>query len=481
MSKPLLKYTLLLFLVISLQHLMAQDGIRFEQAAWTAVLSKAKAENKLVFIDVYTSWCGPCKIMVRDVFPQKAVGDKFNANFINFKIDAEKGEGIDVAKKYAVKAYPTYLFVNGDGTLVYRSVGSMPVEKFLSEASIAIGEFSDPKPFAVWEDEYERNLNNKEFLWDYLQKRKKLRLNCGDVIDRYFTLSSKDEILRSPLMKTMAEYQNFNVDGPFYQFLLNNKEEVMQFLTPIFKTKFDAFLVYIAKADIDRAATNADQKLLGSITAALLKLQADEYPMDWRVGETRMKYFTQTADAPALSKEVNQYASSVVGYDTKKIRTADSMALDQFEKDLAAGKLKFSSNESLEVNRRFKGSSIATSYAYRVRDIARSVLNVIDDKKQLAKAYDWIVYASGFSDNFTIGEVKAGLLQKLGKTKEALDEQQKVINAYNEQMAKLNISSDKVMGRLEGNLQKMKEGKPTWGMDKNALQTRVTATPKLVK
>jgi hypothetical protein len=181
------------------------------------------------------------------------------------------------------------------------------------------------------------------------------------------------------------------------------------------------------------------------------------------------------------SKEVNQYATAVVGYDTKKIRTADSLALDQFEKDLAAGKLKFSSNESLELNRRFKGSAIATSYAYRVRDIAKSVLNVIDDKKQVAKAYDWIVYASGFSNNFTIGEVKASLLHKLGKSKEALSEQQAVINSYTEQMAKLNISSDKVMGRLEGNLQKMKEGKPTWGVDKNALQTRVTATPKLVK
>ena len=481
MRKRLMKYSFLLVLVISLQDLIAQEGIRFEQAAWTAVLSKAKAENKLVFIDVYTSWCGPCKIMVRDVFPQKVVGDKFNANFINFKIDAEKGEGIDVAKKYAVKAYPTYLFVNGDGTLVYRSVGSMPVEKFLSEASIAIGEFSDPKPFAVWEDEYEQNLNNKQFLWDYLQKRKKLRLNCGDVIDRYFTVSSKEEILQSPLMKTMAEFQNFNVDGPFYQFLLNNKDEIKPFLSAIFRTKFDPFLVYIAKADIDRAAANADEKLLGAITAALLKLPADEYPMEFRVGETRMKYFAQTADAPALTKEVNQYANSVMGYDTKKIRAADSMALDQFEKDLAAGKLKFSSNESLEMNRRFKASSIATSYAYRVRDIARSVLNVIDDKKQLAKAYDWILYASGFSDNFTIGEVKAGLLQKLGKTKEAISEQQAVINAYTAQMAKLSISSDKVMGRLEGNLQKMKEGKPTWGIDKNALQTRVTATPKLVK
>ncbi|MCS3870718.1 thiol:disulfide interchange protein [Chryseobacterium ginsenosidimutans] len=97
------------------------QGIKFEDTNFKAVLAKAKKENKLVFIDAYASWCGPCKLMVKNVFPQKPVGDYYNAHFVNAKIDMEKGEGVDLAKKYNVKAFPTYLFVDGNGEVVHRN------------------------------------------------------------------------------------------------------------------------------------------------------------------------------------------------------------------------------------------------------------------------------------------------------------------------------------------------------------------------
>jgi len=51
--------------------LFAQDGIRFEQGDWATILAKAKSAQKPIFIDVYTSWCGPCKKMAKDIFPLK--------------------------------------------------------------------------------------------------------------------------------------------------------------------------------------------------------------------------------------------------------------------------------------------------------------------------------------------------------------------------------------------------------------------------
>ena len=102
-----------LFLFAS--QIFAEDGIQFSHGTWKEILSQAKKENKLVFIDVYTSWCGPCKKMVAEVFQRKEIGTLFNASFVNYKIDAEKGEGIEIAKKFGVRSFPTYLFVNGDG------------------------------------------------------------------------------------------------------------------------------------------------------------------------------------------------------------------------------------------------------------------------------------------------------------------------------------------------------------------------------
>lgn len=111
----------------------SSDGIRFETGSLKTILAKAKAENKLVFIDVYAVWCGPCKRMASEVFTQKKVGDYFNQTFVNAKFDAEKGEGIEVAKKYGVKAYPTFLLLNGDGVKVGQMVGGSPADDFIKE------------------------------------------------------------------------------------------------------------------------------------------------------------------------------------------------------------------------------------------------------------------------------------------------------------------------------------------------------------
>ena len=90
----------------------AQDGIKFEHDSWEAVVSKAKAENKLIFLDAYTSWCGPCKMLQKNVFPDQALGSYFNQNFLSTKIDMEKGEGPSIARKFAVRAYPTLFFID---------------------------------------------------------------------------------------------------------------------------------------------------------------------------------------------------------------------------------------------------------------------------------------------------------------------------------------------------------------------------------
>ena len=114
------------------------QGIQFEIGSWKEVLQKAKQENKLIFVDLYTTWCGPCKKMAAETFPQQAVGDYFNKNFVNYKIDAEKGEGPELAGKYEVSAYPTLVFVNAAGELVYKFMGVRTADKLIAEGEKAV-------------------------------------------------------------------------------------------------------------------------------------------------------------------------------------------------------------------------------------------------------------------------------------------------------------------------------------------------------
>ena len=106
-------------------------GIKFTGARWADVLKKAKAEKKLIFLDAYASWCTPCKMLQKNVFTQKTVGDYFNKKFVNVKMDMEKGEGPALAQIYPLEAYPTLLFINGDGRVVKKAVGYMSADDLL--------------------------------------------------------------------------------------------------------------------------------------------------------------------------------------------------------------------------------------------------------------------------------------------------------------------------------------------------------------
>jgi len=110
------------------------QGIIFDKSSFKDLLEKAKKEDKILFLDCFTVWCGPCRMMANTVFTDTRVGEIFNSHFINAKIDMEKGEGIELAKDYNVTAYPTMLFIDGDGKVISRITGAKNVETLLKLA-----------------------------------------------------------------------------------------------------------------------------------------------------------------------------------------------------------------------------------------------------------------------------------------------------------------------------------------------------------
>lgn len=128
------------------------EGIKFEKNLnWFQIKEKAKKENKYIFVDTYTTWCAPCKVMEKEIFPQKSIGDFFNKNFINAKvqIDRTKNDSEEIIKwypdakfienMYKIDSYPTYLFFSPDGNLVHEiKGGTESAEEFIAKASAAL-------------------------------------------------------------------------------------------------------------------------------------------------------------------------------------------------------------------------------------------------------------------------------------------------------------------------------------------------------
>ena len=131
-------FALRLLVMLALLPTCTWAQIDFKRGNWKDVLAEAKARHKLIFVDIYTDWCGPCKMLNNSTFKDVKAGEFFNANFVNIKIDMEKGEGPAFAMKYSVRAYPTLLFINAKGEVVHKTLGYKDADMLTEEGKIAL-------------------------------------------------------------------------------------------------------------------------------------------------------------------------------------------------------------------------------------------------------------------------------------------------------------------------------------------------------
>ncbi len=149
------------------------QGIEFFHGTWEEVLQKAKAEDKLIFVDAFTTWCGPCKNMAANTFPDPSVGDLFNKNFISIKIDMEKDMGLEFRKKFDVDAYPTLFFIDYDEVQVLKSVGGRSPADLIKTAEGVLAKYDKSTKY---EAAYKAGDRSYQLVYDYvaaLNKAKK--------------------------------------------------------------------------------------------------------------------------------------------------------------------------------------------------------------------------------------------------------------------------------------------------------------------
>jgi len=118
-----------------------EQGLQFIEADWHKALAEAKKQHKLIFLDAYASWCGPCKLLKKNTFPDKEAGEYFNSNFINIAIDMEKGDGPALAEKYGVNAYPTLIITDANGKIITYTQGYIKPKQLIDFGKYGITQF----------------------------------------------------------------------------------------------------------------------------------------------------------------------------------------------------------------------------------------------------------------------------------------------------------------------------------------------------
>lgn len=220
-----MKKILVLVIAISVCGNLFSQGIEFEHGTFHEALAKAKKENKLLFMDCYTSWCGPCKWLSKEIFPKKEVGDFFNKNFVSFKIDMEKGEGVELCKKYQVKSFPTLLFLDSEGKEVHKMVGGKPADELIAGAKCAI----DPNlRIGALKEKFQNGNREYNFLLTYLTsvRRQYDKVNIPLVSKTLIENYSLEKFLTKDLFYVVSG-SNVIYGSAEYQYLLKNKKAIL--------------------------------------------------------------------------------------------------------------------------------------------------------------------------------------------------------------------------------------------------------------
>lgn len=109
-----------------------KSEIDFFKGSWSEAVNKAKAEKKAIFLDIYATWCGPCKLLKKQTFTDKNIAGFYNTNFINVSLDGETGDGAMLAQKYQIPGYPTLIILDFNETPVHATAGFLNAKEFMT-------------------------------------------------------------------------------------------------------------------------------------------------------------------------------------------------------------------------------------------------------------------------------------------------------------------------------------------------------------
>jgi thiol-disulfide isomerase/thioredoxin len=363
----------LLALLVSSSAWAQTKEINFRKGTVAEILAQAKAEKKPIFIDAYTTWCGPCKWMDKNVFVNDAVAEYFNTNFVNYKLDMEKGEGIEMAKKYEVQAYPSFLFLAADGSVMHRTVGARPAEMFMDVATLA----KDPaKNFASYQKKFEGGERSADFMMGYLKVLNEAALDAGKVAEAYFATQKSDQLLERGNWKLI--YENINtVESPTFTHLVKNREA--------FAKKY--------------AADSVNNKILSVYGMALNRAAYEGKDAEFTKLKTDLtKLNLKDAERSVLFADAVYYERK---QDLPKYHAANTKLYDTY----------FSND------------------ANRLNSIAWKYYETIEDKAMLQKAEEWARKSVSIAPGYANLDTHAALLYKLGQKQKALEAANKAIAA----------------------------------------------------
>lgn len=253
-------FSLFFSLLISVS--LSAEGIEFFHGTWQEALEHAQEEGKIVFVDAYTTWCGPCKRMSKNVFTQNEVGSFFNENFVSIKVDMEKKNGREFGAKYPVSAYPTLFFLEPNGKIIQKTVGGKQVAQLVELGQDIVSKFDYS---AAEREAYENGDRSYETVLAYIQGMNKSGKSSLKVANDYLL---SEHGMTDVQMSTFLFEATTEVDSKIYEKMISRKSEV---IGVVGQEAFQKKIKSAATRTMNKAIEYEDEKLMKEACSAVKK------------------------------------------------------------------------------------------------------------------------------------------------------------------------------------------------------------------
>lgn len=260
-----LKLTLLSFSILAFSLVQGESGkgIKFQHITLKEAKSIAQKENKLIFIDLYATWCGPCKYLTKSVFVDEELGSFYNENFISLKVDGEKEEGRMLMSKFELNSYPTLLFLNHKGELVKKQVGASGAQSVKQFGQDAL----HPEETKIYKLRklHEEGANSNSFLADFMLTLNEEGENeeASKIANEYMDCNSKIK-LKDKSDFTAFVFSTSNLWDPLVTTFLSD----IKSLKAIHDNDLvESKIINLINEEIVRAASLKDEELLDEMIA----------------------------------------------------------------------------------------------------------------------------------------------------------------------------------------------------------------------
>ena len=403
------------------------QGMKFEKGNFQQVRRKAERQQKCIFLQFESASCDECNVVANKAFSNPQLAEYFQERFIALLVNPTSREGIDLANKYSVSLFPTSLFLNEKGDLLYEYNGSTTnVSDYFKYANIALSHRNE-KPLIAFEKEYNEGNKNLSFLKSYIIKRKEISQPVDSLLDEYVSLLPEDSLSSFNTISFVLQQAPL-VDSKAFDFITSHEQTMAKVYRSMNFRQASSINNEIISRSLQKAINEKNQFLAIDVSKFTQRTWGYDRVRGQKAANFNLlEYYKGIKDTAAyIDGAVKYYDNYYMSKNLDSLKAAAEAAFQTMLKTLPGDTIK--TDSGFIVKRIVRTTNTQFEYSNSLNGGAWSVFKFARNKNDLEKALTWAKRALEYQEMPGYMDTYAHLLYKLHRKKEAISWEQKAID-----------------------------------------------------